>query len=1563
MVMNDSIPTPTPTTINKSNKLNYMFATKNPNVKVTSTPVSVNSITTPTNINIYPPVQNIKNPSINTDVIDSSNNEIKLSYMFDINILEGKGRYYIISSSENGFIHTDKLLYGAAWHAFDGKSNTYWKAVKTTNKPTTYSKDMSNNTIVGIPGEWIQMVSPVAFCLYYYTVYYGMVNNPKKWTLVGAQSSSVNDIKKKNGSCSSLNDIKNGSATETIWEILDRRDYSGYSNSSTNNIFKLTISNPSKKYNSFRFIYEESYNDFCLYNIAFYGKPTVPSLKNPNESEQAYNYYNNYTSYGNLAPSSINKSIVATNVNNLDDCYNTCDLSNNDCSAFTYDANQNQCKLYSSVDGSLEPSTSSTFIKNNGYQRLNSYAIGNAYGKKINIDATLSSRNSNEYQCRKICDDTTDCVAYEVDNLGKSCMIYSGYASSSNLITSSNNKNVFMKTYSADNYLCNIYLLPCTQKNVDTNGNIMQTIDVSSSSMKDITNNGTMMILDPLGSLNYVYSFDGNCFMQLNIPTPIVNTRSFWIYSSEPDSDGGHVFSSTKYPIFFNGTQNLNYSLNFKYETVTSSPSTTTTNPSTTTTKPSTTTTKPSTTTTNPSTTTTNPSTTTTNPSTTTTNPSTTTTNPSTTMTALPTPGLPKLINSSTVNQTSKNSYIYTVKKPQSVAPNNWQHYTFVSDGTSVKVYINGQFDNENTSYFLTSPDSSVIQFGAYKSDKDPMFENTHFYGCMYGMAMYPYALSSSQVGALYNSQIIHYIYESSHVTPTNPQKTTNNLNIRPLRNCMQLNWNISAISSDGIIIMGITKTDDIFVTINSGNEWYEINTINENDITPTNVTSCAIYTGKNAFVIATTTGIFVRNYSIKAGGRVAFNQYVQLSPLSIDKMSVSDDGLLVAISNTTKKIYTYSLNDNINQIVDMQSIEFPKITYKYSEYKVTNSNYTAESNPESISDIQSISVSNSIVNSESTTVRYNIVLCGSKNKRGYAFLSKDKGVTWTQIAMHITNFDYLPKYMCSITNNGQCIVIASTYLYLSTDEGNTWRMNCNSASVDEFNLGQKYKYIGISSQNGTNETGNVIVAYDETNSIYLSNDYANSWYVSNISNPSVNSPLNISSMSISKNGKKFICGIDNEAIYQCDTIPVAPLASISTSPPIIGSGTINISGTESPSGTGTGSGTGSSISENIPTTPAISTVVPTTKIPRHIPQQESSLHKNMPVENKKDLIFNQLLDSKNKSSTYNKFKSEQPIKESFESNMKSAIDLPIPPLDEYHLDSSNKFTDSSGNKYDKNEDFKQKLMDEIKIKLNLYPELHDALPETAETKFFNLNKGNNIVFNLKNETIPVVFDFAVLEQEGVDEYTGDMGQEEGYFQTGMKTNKYPNQNLMGLLELAKANTQTTVDGETRYNLGNVTTYVCNQPHAYRDCETTKINDQYKCVCSDSEKIGDGKHYHTHCEEDVEGTGIYNLLSKFDNIYLKGERPEDDSDGGDAGTLYDPKTNDLIVLIADYYISLLKNKQKYEKLEKLKQISQNTSQFHTDSNYQYKSKFIEVTNLSVGILLLLGSVFGLSKMK
>jgi hypothetical protein len=58
----------------------------------------------------------------------------------------------------------------------------------------------------------------------------------------------------------------------------------------------------------------------------------------------------------------------------------------------------------------------------------------------------------------------------------------------------------------------------------------------------------------------------------------------------------------------------------------------------------------------------------------------------------------------------------------------------------------------------------------------------------------------------------------------------------------------------------------------------------------------------------------------------------------------------------------------------------------------------------------------------------------------------------------------------------------------------------------------------------------------------------------------------------------------------------------------------------------------------------------------------------------------------------------------------------------------------------------------------------------------------------------------------------------------------------------------------------------------------------------------------------------------------------------------------------------MKNKQKYEKIEKLKQISQNTSQFHTDSNYQYKTKFIEVTNLSVGILLL-GGLLGLSIMK
>ena len=344
-----------------------------------------------------------------------------------------------------------------------------------------------------------------------------------------------------------------------------------------------------------------------------------------------------------------------------------------------------------------------------------------------------------------------------------------------------------------------------------------------------------------------------------------------------------------------------------------------------------------------------------------------------------------------------------------------------------------------------------------------------------------------------------------------------------------------------------------------------------------------------------------------------------------------------------------------------------------------------------------------------------------------------------------------------------------------------------------------------------------------------------------------------------------------------------------------------------------------------------------------------------MPVNKIQDTIFNQMMNPKNKSSTYNYFNNnKKAIVEQFTQNTNTAIDLPMPPLNEYDLDSSGNIIDQYGNKHTK-----CFLKNDIKKKLALYTKHFDAVPDSEQSMIFNLNKGNNIVFNPKDGSDPITYDFAIFDQSA-DPEAPDMGDTEGVFETNFKTIKYPNGNLIGLLDLARADTKTVVDGEDKYVFGDVTTYECNLPHAHRDCQVTYVNDQYKCVCSNTEKIGDGKSYHTHCEEDISGqSSINSLISKFNTIKIEGQREDDPSIY--ASTNYYPKTTDLVELISDYYISLLHNKKKFEKLEELKQVVVNTSQYHKDSNIQYKGEFIGIVNISIGIVLSLGLLYGFSR--
>ena len=81
-------------------------------------------------------------------------------------------------------------------------------------------------------------------------------------------------------------------------------------------------------------------------------------------------------------------------------------------------------------------------------------------------------------------------------------------------------------------------------------------------------NNGTIMINDP--ARGFVFRFIGNNSLSLNVATPLNSTKTFWVSTTTPASGSNNIFSTTKIPIWFNGTALLRASVNFPGTDVTS---------------------------------------------------------------------------------------------------------------------------------------------------------------------------------------------------------------------------------------------------------------------------------------------------------------------------------------------------------------------------------------------------------------------------------------------------------------------------------------------------------------------------------------------------------------------------------------------------------------------------------------------------------------------------------------------------------------------------------------------------------------------------------------------------------------------------------------------------------------------------------------------------------------------------------------------------------------------------------------------------------------------------------
>lgn len=77
-----------------------------------------------------------------------------------------------------------------------------------------------------------------------------------------------------------------------------------------------------------------------------------------------------------------------------------------------------------------------------------------------------------------------------------------------------------------------------------------------------VTNNNTTTMVND-GTRGYVFNFSGTNSLSINLATPLNSTKTFWLSSSTPGYNSGNVFSTTKMPMWFNGTTLLRATVNF----------------------------------------------------------------------------------------------------------------------------------------------------------------------------------------------------------------------------------------------------------------------------------------------------------------------------------------------------------------------------------------------------------------------------------------------------------------------------------------------------------------------------------------------------------------------------------------------------------------------------------------------------------------------------------------------------------------------------------------------------------------------------------------------------------------------------------------------------------------------------------------------------------------------------------------------------------------------------------------------------------------------------------------
>ena len=859
---------------------------------------------------------------------------------------------------------------------------------------------------------------------------------------------------------------------------------------------------------------------------------------------------------------------------------------------------------------------------------------------------------------------------------------------------------------------------------------------------------------------------------------------------------------------------------------------------------------------------------------------------------------------------------------------NKWTQISIVSNGKEVNGYFNNIAENKIT---ISQPqDNSFIKFGE------------GFQGFMYGMRMYPYELTIKNISDVYNFLKIKTINET--FTTIKPLiNISNNLPQPTTTTSFQMTWSTIASNRDGTMCIAFSTSNTMYISFNLNN-WGDATKLTSLTKAPAGVKKCVISDDGTRVVISTQTGLYVSTTS----NRKQFSAWQPLDQNQnfIDVVISGDNNTIlgavdngfVYISRWNAKTNAWNTFEKINEVI----------------VKMKNTKLSVSQNG------QIIMITGMVTNTTTVNGVTNI------KDEPLGWISKDGGNNFISHNTDMLGLDNSYSYKHAMSNDGKTIVLGTKYFYISTDYGNNWSVKFTSSVI--FNTrtgihsicGGNYENIYI------NDNGNVIVANDSFN-MYISIDSGNTWYVkenfSNSSNSS-NKPENpndykmYSPICLSKNGAVILYGMTGmfKSIQYINLKSILPTLPPPTKPVITRMPNAAVQNNQEANSSSVETEITVETEAPVITKRVLPTFPPT---PRPI-QPRSSNQNKFPVFNGKNLMYNQV---NRQMKSYENFETislelkqmllpdlEDPrfqLKNFNPSNMSSRPSSTSTPGATTPGATSNKWT-------------KEDLKAFIRKKLNesglTQQQVTPAPDENKPYEFELSDMENQLKFKTKDGA-------EKLFQNETQPNQPSNGQKDK-LNVSVQDNTILSGYLFSLLntqnmQKSKLNTDTT-EPDIVY-IGNKPEQQCKFrkkctiKHNYHpNCQSTIDTDtgHCTCVCSDYTLIGDGTE-HTHCDDGKfdDLIALSSPSETFDSVFAKVKSISIGSDTVIKPKIktHDPGMNELLELASNYYILLLKNKEMFDKMKDVIDLTNTTGLFHQDANTEYRENFTKIVNLGLGI--------------